>query len=93
MGNTNSAAANLQAGEAQIEQDIAGLGTAITKEIKDAQDTIAADLAKAGVDPAVVQGVADKLTALHTTVTALTTQVAAGDPGEPDAPPTPPAAS
>lgn len=82
-------AATLQQGEAQIEQDIAGLGTAITKEISDFQAQVQADLQSAGVDPTVVEGVNAKFAALHTTISGLTSTVTAADPGAVAATPAP----
>lgn len=82
MSSTNDAAANLQAAEASIETKIAALGTAQAAAFTDLKAVIAADLNKAGVDPAIVQGIADKLNTFGTsTIDTLTSQATAADPG------------
>jgi poly-gamma-glutamate capsule biosynthesis protein CapA/YwtB (metallophosphatase superfamily) len=87
MGSVNQSAANLQAGEAQIEKDVASLGTAIGSEIADMKAEIAADLAAAGVPSSVVDGVTAKLSTLDTTIQGLTGTVTAADPGTTSTPP------
>ena len=81
MSTVNTTGQALQAGETQIETDIAALGTAITTEIADATAQIQNALNSAGVPTQVVADVTAKLAALHTTVTGLTAQVVKGDPG------------
>jgi hypothetical protein len=93
MSTVNTSAANLQAGEAQIETDLAALGTAISSEITDVQAEIATDLQAAGVPQSVVDGVTAKLTAVDTTIKSLTSKVAAADPGTAAPPVAPPASS
>jgi len=86
MPDVNAEAQALKQGEEQIETDIDGLGSAVSKEIADCQAVIQADLQKAGVDPAVVEALSAKFTTLQTAIANLTSRVTAADPGSPVTP-------
>ncbi len=90
MSGQNQVEANLLAGQDRLEKDFADLGTAVSKEVKDATDEIKALLAKQVVNPATVSAVTDRMTALATNIEALIPVVAAADPGDQTPPPPPP---
>ncbi len=89
MSGTNQTEANLLAGQDRLEKDFADLGTAVSKEIKDATDEIKALLAKTVVNPATVTAVTDRMGTLATNIEALIPMVAAADPGDQTPPPAP----
>lgn len=75
---------SIQSEETQLSTDLGALGSAISSQVAD----VAAEVAKLQSqvpDPTVLAGVQSSLQALDSTVTQLTSQVGASDPGAPAA--------
>lgn len=86
MKDAQQSAADLQAGEARIEQDEQDLAAAMTASLNDLKTQVAGTMQNAGVPSDVVDAVTAKLDAQHVKFQALIAQALAADPG-PVAPP------